>query len=119
VAGIGARFIGGITDAVEELADLGLVPHATVETRRFAAAPMFKAYVINDVDAFFGYYPVMKHDVRTGGRHLATYDPMGKDAVLFHWTDDGDIESVGTQFVIETRKWFDSVWDSIAVEVPR
>lgn len=119
VADIGARFIGGITDAVEELADLGLVPHATVETRRFAAAPMFKAYVINDVDAFFGYYPVMKHDVRAGGQHLPTYDPMGKDAVLFHWRDDGDIESVGTQFVIETRKWFDSVWNSIAVEVPR
>lgn len=66
VADIGTRFIGGITDAVEELADLGLVPHATVETRRFGAAPMFKAYVINDVDAFLGYYPVVNHDVRTG-----------------------------------------------------
>lgn len=39
--------------------------------------------------------------------------------MLFHWTDNGDIESVGTKFVIETRKWFDSVWNSIAVEVPR
>jgi len=119
VADIGTRYIGAITDAVEELADLGLVPHANVETRRFGAAPMFKAYVINDADAFFGYYPVVKHEVRVDGQHIATYDPMGKDAVLFHWTDDGDIESVGTQFVIETRKWFDSVWDSIATEVPR
>ncbi len=61
----------------------------------------------------------MKHDVRVGGRHPVTYDPMSKDAVLLHWTDDGDVESVGTQFVIETRKWFDSVWNSIVYEVPR
>jgi DNA-binding transcriptional regulator YhcF (GntR family) len=116
---IGARFTGGITNAVEELADLGLVPQATVETRRIAAAPMFKAYVINNTDAFFGYYPVMSHDVRIGDQHLTIYDPMGKDAVLFHWTDDGDIQSVGAQFVIETRRWFDSAWSNISAEVPR
>ncbi|ANC32389.1 GntR family transcriptional regulator [Isoptericola dokdonensis] len=113
---LSTRYIGGVTDAVQELADLGLVPDATVETRRFTAAPMFKAYVINGADAFFGYYPVVKHDVRTSGRQVSIYDPMGKDTVLFHWTDDGDIEAVDTQFVIETRNWFDSVWNTIAVE---
>ncbi|MGF0118274.1 GntR family transcriptional regulator [Promicromonospora sp. Marseille-Q5078] len=113
---LSTRYIGGVTDAVQELADLGLVPDATVETRRFTAAPMFKAYVINGADAFFGYYPVVKHDVRTAGRQVSIYDPMGKDTVLFHWTDDGDIEAVDTQFVIETRNWFDSVWNTIAVE---
>ena len=116
MADLSTRYIGGVTDAVQELADLGLVPDATVETRRFTAAPMFKAYVINGADAFFGYYPVVKHDVRTAGRQVSIYDPMGKDTVLFHWTDDGDIEAVDTQFVIETRNWFDSVWNTIAVE---
>ncbi|MGF0115459.1 GntR family transcriptional regulator [Promicromonospora sp. Marseille-Q5078] len=116
MADLSTRYIGGVTDAVQELADLGLVPDATVETRRFAAAPMFKAYVINGADAFFGYYPVVKHDVRTSGRQVSIYDPMGKDTVLFHWTDDGDIEAVDTQFVVETRAWFDSVWNTIAVE---
>ena len=116
MADLSTRYIGGVTDAVQELADLGLVPDATVETRRFTAAPMFKAYVINGADAFFGYYPVVKHDVRTSGRQVSIYDPMGKDTVLFHWTDDGDIEAVDTQFVIETRNWFDSVWNTIAAE---
>ncbi|MCA5894306.1 GntR family transcriptional regulator [Isoptericola sp. NEAU-Y5] len=116
MADLSTRYIGGVTDAVQELADLGLVPDATVETRRFTAAPMFKAYVINGADAFFGYYPVVRHDVRTSGRQVSIYDPMGKDTVLFHWTDDGDIEAVDTQFVIETRNWFDSVWNTIAVE---
>lgn len=116
MAALSTRYIGGVTDAVEELADLGLVPDATVETRRFTAAPMFKAYVINGADAFFGYYPVVKHDVRTSGRQVSIYDPMGKDTILFHWTDDGDIEAVDSQFVIETRAWFDSVWNTIAVE---
>lgn len=116
MADLSTRYIGGVTDAVQELGDLGLVPDATVETRRFTAALMFKAYVINGADAFFGYYPVVKHDVRTAGRQVSVYDPMGKDTVLFHWTDDGDIEAVDTQFVIETRNWFDSVWNTIAVE---
>ncbi len=116
MADLSIRYIGGVTDAVQELADLGLVPDATVETRRFSAAPMFKAYVINGADAFFGYYPVVRHDVRTSGRQVSIYDPMGKDTVLFHWTDDGDIEAVDSQFVIETRAWFDSVWSTIATE---
>ena len=45
-----------------------------------------------------------------------TRSVRGNDAVFFHWTDDGDVDSVGTRFVIETRKWFDSVWNSIAAE---
>lgn len=116
MAGLATRFIGGLTDAVQELQDLGLVPEATVETRTFGAAPMFKAYVINGVDAFFGYYPVMKHDVRTPSGQVSIYDPMAKDTTLFHWTDDGDADAVATQFVRQTSAWFNSVWSTIAVE---
>jgi hypothetical protein len=39
---------------------------------------------------------------------------MGKDAVMFQHTDDGDPESMGSLFVAQTRNWFDSVWDTIA-----
>jgi DNA-binding transcriptional regulator YhcF (GntR family) len=119
MADIGIRHIGAVTDTVEELADLGLVPSATVQTRAYGSAPMFKAYVINETEAFFGYYPVVEHEVRTNGDKIATFDPMGKDAVLFHHADDGDPESVGSTFVAQTRQWFDSVWDSVASEVTR
>lgn len=114
MAEISARHAGAIADAVEELADLGLVPEATVELRVHGSAPLFKAYVVNDTDVFFGYYPVVRHEVRLNGKRASIFDPMGKDAVMFQYTDDGDRESTGSQFVAQTRAWFSSIWDTIA-----
>lgn len=114
MAGITARHAGAIAATVEELADLGLVAEATVEIRVHGSAPLFKVYIINETDVFFGYYPVAKHDVRIGSKRQAIFDPMGKDAVMFQHTDDGDPESMGSQFVTQTRSWFDSVWGTIA-----
>jgi len=115
---ISARHAGAIRATVEELADLELVPEAAVETRLHGSAPLFKVYVINGTDAFFGYYPVVKHEVRIGEKRQAIYDPMGKDAVMFHYVDDGDSESKDAQFVTQTRAWFESVWATIATTAP-
>lgn len=114
MADISARHAGGIRDAVDELVDLELVPKATVQSRNHGSAPLFKAYIINDLEVFFGYYPVVEHTVRIDGERVPIFDPMGKDAVLFQYSGDDDPESTGTQFVAQTRKWFDSIWDSIA-----
>jgi DNA-binding transcriptional regulator YhcF (GntR family) len=112
------RHAGAIAATVEELADLELVPKATVETRLHGSAPLFKAYVINDTDVFFGYYPVVKHSVRVNGKRREILDPMGKDAVIFQHTGDGDPDSTGSQFVTQTREWFSSIWDTIATPAP-
>ena len=114
MAEISARHAGAITATVEELADLGLVEQATVETRMHGSAPLFKVYVLNHTDVFFGYYPVVRHAVRVNGDKEEIFDPMGKDAILFQHTDDGDPESTGSQFVSQTRTWFDSIWSTIA-----
>jgi DNA-binding transcriptional regulator YhcF (GntR family) len=118
MAGISARHAGAIQEAIEELADLGLVPKATIETRLHGSAPLFKAYIVNDADVFFGYYPVTRHDVRINGRKRTILDPMGKDSILFQHTDDGDPDSTGSQFVAQTRAWFDSIWNTIATPAP-
>jgi DNA-binding transcriptional regulator YhcF (GntR family) len=118
MAGISNRHAAAIEAAVEELQALGMTPKAKVEVRVYDSAPLFKAYIINDTDAFFGYYPVVRHDVSLGRKRAAIYDPMGKDAVMFHYTDDGDPESTGSQFVTQTRNWFTSIWDSIARPAP-
>jgi hypothetical protein len=118
MAEISARHAGAIADAVEELADLGLVPQTSVETRVHGSAPLFKAYVVNHLDVFFGYYPVIRHEVRLNGKRASIFDPMGKDAVMFQYTDDGDPDSQGSQFVAQTRAWFDSIWDTIARSSP-
>lgn len=118
MAEIGARHAGAIQASIEELADLELVPEATVEVRVHGSAPLFKTYLINDTDVFFGYYPVVRHDVRLDGKKATILDPMGKDAVLFQHTDDGDPDSTGSQFVAQTRAWFDSIWNTIATPGP-
>lgn len=118
MADISTRHAGAIAATVEELADLELVPKASVETRLHGSAPLFKAYVINDTDVFFGYYPVVKHAVRVKGKRREILDPMGKDAVIFQHTDDGDPDSTGSQFVTQTCDWFTSIWDTIATPAP-
>lgn len=115
MADISARHAGAITAAVDELADLGLVPDASVETRFHGSAPLFKAYIINGSDVFFGYYPVVRHQVRLDGKRETIFDPMGKDAIMFQHTDDGDPDSLGSQFVCQTSDWFSSIWGTIAV----
>lgn len=115
-AAISTRHLGAIRDNVEELHDLGLVRNATVESRVHGSAPLFKAYILSGTDVFFGFYPVREHEIRDGDDRLATYDSLGKDSELFHYTDDGDPESPGTQFVAQARLWFDSVWDTIATK---
>jgi DNA-binding transcriptional regulator YhcF (GntR family) len=111
------RAVDGIVAGVEELGDLGLVQSATAEVRVHGAAPLFKLYIINNEEAFFGFYPVLEHDVRIGSESVAIFDPMGKDATLFHYSvyDDSDT-STGPKYVEQARTWFDSVWRTITRE---
>jgi DNA-binding transcriptional regulator YhcF (GntR family) len=104
----------GIVESLDELDELGLVEKATVEVRVHGSAPLFKLYLLNETEVFFGFYPVVEHTVSIGKKRVPIYDPMGKDAVLFHHSRDGDPDSPGSLHVTETAKWFDSVWTTIA-----
>lgn len=77
------------------------------------AAPLFKLYLVNDRDAFFGFYPIAEHTVRTAGGAQAMYDLMGKDSTLFHHSADDESSAAG-QYVTQARTWFESIWTSIA-----
>jgi len=39
---------------------------------------------------------------------------MGKDAVLSHLAIHPDDDDVGSQFVKQSRTWFDSMWNTVA-----
>jgi DNA-binding transcriptional regulator YhcF (GntR family) len=110
------RAAGGIVDQVTELGDLGLVKSASVEVRVIRSTPMFKLYVLNDEEVFYGFYPAVERTVAIKGEPVAIYDLMGKDATLFHFATSDDETSVSTQFVASARQWFDSLWNSIAQE---
>ncbi|MFE7326563.1 GntR family transcriptional regulator [Streptomyces sp. NPDC057565] len=102
-----------ITDAISELSHLGLVAESSVSVRVHSGTQFFKLYVINNEDAFFGYYPIRPNKVVVQGETIEIFDLVGKDATLFHHSlNDGDSSS-GAQQVEQARMWFDSVWETI------
>ena len=109
--GIMRRHASAIVDEVSELVDFGLIQRGSAQIRLFRASPLFKLYVINGQEAFFGFYPVLDHEVTlTGGRRQRIFDPMGKDTILFHHGADSDTSSVDSQFVAQAQTWFESLW---------
>ncbi|MER8195859.1 winged helix-turn-helix domain-containing protein [Streptomyces microflavus] len=106
-------FTRSIANAVGELQHLGLVQEATVSVRVHRGTQFFKLYVVNQGDAFFGYYPIRPNKVSAGGEVIDIYDLVGADTALFHYsTNEGDATS-GAQQVEQARLWFESVWTSI------
>jgi DNA-binding transcriptional regulator YhcF (GntR family) len=112
--GIMQRHTEAIVDAVNELGELGLINEAHAEVRVYPAVPMTKLYIINNTETFFGYYPVQEHTVSLDGEPTPIWDLMGKDAVLFHHAADADEESMASQYVKQSRMWFDSIWNTVA-----
>src|SRR6266540_807817 len=110
------RHTQAISDSIGELAELGLVADATAEVRVHRTVPLFKLYLINRQEAFFGFYPVYEHKLTIEGQQLVTYDLGGKDTVLFHHTISDDDASTGSQYVDQAGRWFDSVWNTIGRE---
>jgi DNA-binding transcriptional regulator YhcF (GntR family) len=115
-AAITSRSLSAIVDAVHKLGSLGLVQDAKAEVRVHRAAPLFKLYILNGDEVFFGFYPVAEHTVTIKGSEHTVYDLMGKDATLFHHSTTEDDTSIGSQYVEQARLWLDSMWNTIARE---
>jgi DNA-binding transcriptional regulator YhcF (GntR family) len=107
------RSIHGIGDALEELESLELVKTARSEVRVYGGVPLFKLYVLNGSEAFFGFYPVVRHEVTISGTKHEIFDPMGKDSILFHHAVSSEPDSTDTQYVEQARLWFESMWGTV------
>jgi len=108
------RNLPPLVDSVQELAALGLVEEASATIRTHGTVPLFKLYLLNGEDAFFGFYPVREHVVTIKGEKHPVYDLMGKDTILFHHATSDDDTSTGSQYVEQARTWFDSMWNTVA-----
>ncbi|MFH9671239.1 GntR family transcriptional regulator [Streptomyces sp. NPDC017405] len=109
-------FTRSISNTMHELSVLGLVGEANVSVRVHSGTQFFKLYVINQEDAFFGYYPIRPNKVVAQGEAMEIYDLVGADATLFHYSVNESDSSGGAQQVNQARMWFDSVWDTIGRE---
>lgn len=114
---ITARHAYAILETVQELARLGRIPDASVQIRAHQAAPLFKMYILNRDEAFFGLYPLVKHSIPMASGQRDMYDLMGKDAMVFrHSKASGD--QADEQFIEQMQGWFDSIWDNVSYEFP-
>jgi hypothetical protein len=114
---ITARHAHAIADSVQELARLGVLERATVQIRAHGCPPLFKLYILNDEDVFFGFYPITRQTIPLPGGDTDIYDLMGKDAVVFHHSLHSG-QPTDTPYVQQARTWFASMWDTISYEYP-
>jgi DNA-binding transcriptional regulator YhcF (GntR family) len=112
------RSVEGITEAIHELATMGLVHSARVEVRTHDMPPSFKLYILNGTEAFFGLYQVVDNRVSIDGTPTVIRDVLGKDSELFHFADtDGDT-SISREFIDQLQQWFNTRWETIAKDYP-
>ncbi|MFF1795155.1 hypothetical protein ACFVXQ_13215, partial [Kitasatospora sp. NPDC058263] len=107
---------GGIAHSVEMLAELGLVQSASVEVKVHRASSLFKLYILNRSEAFFGLCPLRERTITVDSAAHTFYDVTGKDTTLFHHAAGPDDASLSSQYVQQAQMWFDSVWTTIAYE---
>ena len=113
---ITGRHAYAILETVQELARLGRIKEASTQIRAYQVPPLFKLYLLNGEEAFFGLYPLVEHQIPFPNGSHAVYDLMGKDAVTFRHSVRGD--AADTQFVEQAQGWFDSMWYHISHEFP-
>jgi hypothetical protein len=111
------RHAYAILEAVQELARLGRIKEASTQIRAYQVPPLFKLYLLNGEEAFFGLYPLVEHNIPLPDGSHPMYDLMGKDAVVFrHSKTTGD--TADAQFVDQAQAWFNSMWNHISYEFP-
>lgn len=115
MATISARHADSMRDQINELMDIGLLQSGRLEKRTYNSSPMFKAYILNRSDVFFGYYKVVRNQVRLNGELVEIFDMLGKDSALTQYAETGDPETTESQFVKETIDWYESVWNTLGV----
>jgi hypothetical protein len=115
-ARIARRHTEAIIESVQELGELGLVRSATAGVRAHGTTALFKLYILNRDEVFFGFYPVVQHTVSIAKQAVPIFDVLGKDVPLFHYATSGEDDDTADQYVQQARGWFDSVWSTIAHE---
>lgn len=112
------RSLPALAESLQELADLGLVPKVSAQVRTHHVPPLFKMYILNKTEVFFGFYPVREHVVMIKDEPHPMYDLMGVEAEMFHYQVGDDTNSRDARYVGEASTWFDSIWTTIAEEFP-
>ncbi|MBT8227389.1 MAG: hypothetical protein HKP61_12245 [Dactylosporangium sp.] len=107
-----------LVDSTQELRDMNIVHDATVEIRAHSLTPTFKLYLVNGREVFFGFYPVTEFSFKAEGQRHSVLNLMGKDQTLFRFARTNTEDSPADDYVGAAQTWFDSIWDTVARELP-
>ncbi|RLL67526.1 winged helix-turn-helix domain-containing protein [Streptomyces sp. Z26] len=104
-----------LRDQLLGLQEVGLAEKVSVEIRTVAITPMHKLYVLNGTESLIGYYRLIEHSVEIDNEEMEIYDSFGFRAKLFRSSNGPDRrDEQDAAFVKESRRWFDSLWTTIA-----
>jgi hypothetical protein len=114
---ITSRHAYAILESVDELARLGRIEQGSAQIRAHQLPPLFKMYIINSREVFFGLYPLVRHSIPLPGGQRDIFDLMGKDAMVFRYAEATG-EAADAQFIEQAQSWFDSIWQNVSYEFP-
>ncbi|MFC7309413.1 GntR family transcriptional regulator [Streptomyces monticola] len=86
-----------------------------VELRALPFTPPVKLYLLNGTEALLAYYMVTKREEELGSGKLDMYDVLGTQSLLFSFENRAGHRDEA--FVEESQKWFDALWNTIALNL--
>ncbi|MEU9150212.1 winged helix-turn-helix domain-containing protein [Streptomyces sp. NPDC048417] len=86
-----------------------------VTFRALPFTPPAKLYLLNDAEALFGYYMVMRREELTESGMLDMYDAVGSESLLFSFEKRAGHRDAA--FVEQSQKWFDALWETITTDL--
>ncbi len=86
-----------------------------VTFRALPFTPPVKLYLLNNTEALFAYYTVIRSEAQIGQESLPTYDAQGVRSMLFAF-EQGDGRR-DTTFVEQSHLWFNALWETISSEL--
>lgn len=92
------------------------VPEVSYEIRTVAATPLQKLYLLNGSEALMGHYHVVRETVTYQGEELDIFDVLGFETSLFRFSAvPAAHDQQDAAFVRDSQRWFDSLWETIAM----
>ncbi|RMI90878.1 GntR family transcriptional regulator [Streptomyces sp. ZS0098] len=86
-----------------------------VTFRALPFTPPVKLYLLNNTEALFAYYTVIRSEAQIGQESLPTYDAQGVRSMLFAFEQGDGLRD--TTFVEQSHLWFNALWETISSEL--
>lgn len=86
-----------------------------VSLRELPFTPPVKLYLLNQTEALFAYYTLQQREQEVDQESYRVYDAEGTRSMLFAFEQGNGPRD--TAFVEQSRRWFDSLWDTISSDM--